>query len=238
MVQEHADLIRAVSADLRSAADKLEGKAIELEDQAHRSRKRRFQRSQSPGDSPSKRKRTKSHAQRIDRKVKNSAASAASARVIRAALKTIHSATNGECLVRPQVEPTEVQDATIMDTVTKITDRFAERLVQENKRHIMPPTKPLSLHQKYVDSDGQLVYDPSNKWDTEIYVDEDWTAVNTRSRKRPKKERKPPLRSLSQWTKQQTTVYCGMSAKQEAFSNLSFCKLQRGSHSIRKDARR
>lgn len=58
MLQDHADLLLAVSADLRTAAEKLDVKAIELEDQAYCYRKRRFERSQSPTSSDLKWTRT------------------------------------------------------------------------------------------------------------------------------------------------------------------------------------
>lgn len=179
--KNHADLLQAASADLRSAADKLEAKAIELEDQAYCCRKRRFERSQSPTSSDLKWRRTNLGAQEIEQQVRSSASSFATARVIRDHVKSINSAIdeNGPLIIKGGVSGAQQATAPcILGACSMITDRFAERLVQVNKRQKTQSVKPLSIHQKYVNEDGQPIYASPECGEMGIDTLNCWTAVN------------------------------------------------------------
>lgn len=188
MLQDHADLVRAVSADLRAVADKLEVKAVELEDQAHCCRKRRFKRSQSPTGSDSTWTRTDRNTQQTDLQVRSSAASYTSARIIRDHVKSINSAIDQGGQKSPKADPSLVQHAaapTVLDACSMITDRFAERLVQENKRRKTQSAKPLSIHQKYVNENGLPIYPSPERDQMGMDTDDCWTAVNRQVHKCP-----------------------------------------------------
>jgi hypothetical protein len=160
MLQEHSDTLHRLASDLRAVATRLNKPANELDDLAYCRRRAAFEASRGSLASASKQRTLAKDGKTITERLEEAAEAVRAVQTIKTAAKPLIDGGNAKRQTTIDEFPDKPCTACsqIINPLSPIADRFAERLLQERERQGIDSANMIPRHQKYVGPSGLPLY--------------------------------------------------------------------------------